>query len=169
MRVRVCVDCGEEFRPEVVRCSDCELEDRYEDETTTATGALRRPPTEAEEPLPGARPLAWSVSIHDLVPLADRLAAQGLPFRITAREVPGEERPRAFDLRVRDADRQAALSALSGLGGHPSAFTLLEVLPTEAVEGEGDRHCPACQAAVAPEAPECPECGLGLSAEEPSE
>ena len=32
MRTRYCTNCEEEFRPEILRCSDCggELEDRYE-------------------------------------------------------------------------------------------------------------------------------------------
>ena len=39
--VRVCRECGEEYRPEVVRCADCggELEDRFEGE-----GAESPPP-----------------------------------------------------------------------------------------------------------------------------
>ena len=42
--VRVCRDCGEEYRPEIVRCADCggELEDRYEGEARRASPARRR-------------------------------------------------------------------------------------------------------------------------------
>jgi hypothetical protein len=172
MRVRVCVDCGEEFRPEVVRCSDCggALEDRYDDETSPVASAMAgRPVPDLEDPLPGARPLAWSVSIHDLVPLADRLEARGLPFRIASREAPGEERPRAYELRVRDADRQDALAALADLDPRASGFTLLEAAPAPAAEGEADRRCPACGTEPPRGASECPECGLGLAGpEEPS-
>ena len=42
--VRVCRDCGEEYRPEIVRCADCggELEDRYEGETDESPSLRRR-------------------------------------------------------------------------------------------------------------------------------
>ena len=46
--VRVCRECGEEYRPEIVRCADCggELEDRYEGEGArpSPTRRRRRPP-----------------------------------------------------------------------------------------------------------------------------
>ena len=56
--VRVCRECGEEYRPEVVRCADCggELEDRFEGEEEG-----RRPPGPgARQPRPSSPGIACS-------------------------------------------------------------------------------------------------------------
>ena len=42
--VRVCRECGEEYRPEIVRCADCggELEDRYDGQGEASRRPTRR-------------------------------------------------------------------------------------------------------------------------------
>ena len=62
---------------------------------------------------PETRPLAWAQQARDLVPAADLLGAASLAFHITPRQGEGEERPRGYELRVRDADRERAWTALS--------------------------------------------------------
>jgi hypothetical protein len=168
MHVRVCVDCGEEFRPEVATCSDCggRLEDRHDDGAGAGrTRATPAAPAEPDlEPLPGARPLAWSSDARDLVPLADQLMATGLAFRITPRT--GST---GFDLCVRDSDREAAARELVPLTGPGSGAALLEAVAPEGDEAEGEPRCPACGSSVPQGATECSGCGLGLGGEPPDE
>ncbi len=174
MHVRVCVDCGEEYRPEVARCADCggELDNRHDEGGPFEPAATSRIETGADEPLPGARPLAFGSEARDLVPLADALLRAGLAFRITPRERPGEERPRGFDLRVKDEDREAALRIVLPLVEPGGGVTLLEVAAPDApgsVEDAGDGlSCPACEAPLPTSATECPGCGLGLDGEDPA-
>ena len=173
MHVRVCVDCGEEYRPEIARCADCggALEDRHHDGGTPSRSAFEPPPG-PDQPAPDTRALALSANARDLVPLADRLLKAGVEFRIASRDVPGEERPRGFELRVKDADRGAAVLAVAELAGTDSGVTLLEVrAPGDPGAGEDpgtELRCPACDARVGPSATECPECGLGLEGEHES-
>ena len=172
MHVRVCVDCGEEYRPEVARCADCggELEDRHDDGGTFESTTTSRIAASADEPLPGARPLALASDARDLVPLADALLRAGLAFRIAARELPGDERPRGFELRVQDPDRRAALRVVVPLMESGGGVTLLELVASDTadpVEDAGDEpSCPACEARLPASAKECPECGLGLAGED---
>ena len=163
VHVRVCVDCDEEYRPGVVRCADCggALEDRYDDEPLHQESTFVPAPTDSERPLPDAHALATSADARELVPLADRLVAAGLPFRIVAREVAGEDRPRGFELRVTDADRTAALAAVATLVEPGSGVTLL-VLRAPSAPDEEHLRCPACDTPIGTSATECPECGLGL-------
>ena len=156
----------------MVRCADCggELEDRHDDggsfEATTTSGS----PASADAPLPGARALALASDARDLVPLADALLRAGLAFRIAAREVPGEERPRGFELRVKDSDRGAALRVAGPLMEPGGGVTLLELVASATAdpgEDAGDEvPCPACQTRVPASVKECPECGLGLDGQD---
>jgi hypothetical protein len=168
--VRVCVDCGEEYRPEVARCVDCGgvLEDRHDDDGTSAPLALEAP-ADSDQPFPGGRPLAVSAHARELVPLADRLLEAGLKFRISSRDALGDERPRGFELLVKDLDRSAATLAVADLVGPESGVTLLEVRArvdaAAAEDTETELRCPACDTLVAASATECPDCGLGLEGE----
>jgi hypothetical protein len=174
MHVRVCVECKEEYRPEVTRCADCggALQDRYEndegdDESDPAPeAAAPEAQAEAEEPLVLAHAIATSASARELVPLADGLLEAGIEFRIVAREVEGEGRPRGYELQVPDADRGKAIEAVADLVGSEGGVTLLALTirargPEE--DAESELLCPGCDTPVDPSATECPECGLGLS------
>ena len=166
VHVRVCVDCNEEYRPEVARCADCggDLQDRHDDEGSGEASTLAHADTDFDRPLPDAHALATSADARELVPLADRLVAAGLQFRIVAREVAGESRPHGFELRVTDVDRSAALAAVAALVEPGSGVTLLVM---RALPASDDEHlrCPACDTPVAASSLECSECGLGLEGE----
>jgi hypothetical protein len=170
VHVRVCIECGEEYRPEVARCADCGgvLEDRHDDGGPVPKSVFE-PAPEPDRSLPGARPLATSAHARDLVPLADRLVAARLEFRIASRDAPGDERPQGFVLQVKDLDRTAAVLATADLVGPDSGVTLLEVRVTGdpgAAFGAGtDLRCPACDTLVGASATECPDCRLGLEGE----
>ena len=83
--VKVCRDCGEEYRPEATRCSDCggELEDRLLDESGAFLDAEQgaHAPEAAPEDLSSHRVVFVSPRAVELVPLAEALrAAAAMPF-----------------------------------------------------------------------------------------
>jgi hypothetical protein len=156
MPTRYCPNCDDEFRPDIVRCSDCggELEDRYDDEG----GAEARPDdgseTEADGPPEEYRPVFGCMESASLKEAAALLAAAGVAFRATGCST-------GFQLLVREADQSAAATALRGREG---ALTVPEE-GEPSVGAEGGR-CPACDATVPAAAAECPECGLVVGGEE---
>lgn len=169
MHVRVCVDCQEEYRPEIANCADCGgvLQDRYEDDDGRPEAATAAPPPAEARP-PGDRELVIATSEHarELVPLADRLLQAGLEFRIVPRGMGREEPPRGFELRVTDAERSAAIHAVAPVAGPDAGVTLLVTWTPPTGDDEDDAlRCPACDTKVAPKATECAECGLGLEGE----
>jgi len=167
MLVRVCVDCGEEFRPDVLRCSDCggELVARDDGASSEPASARRRESGAPGEALPDARALAWSHDARDLVPVAEGLVAAGLVFRIAPRQVAGEERARGYELQVRGADREAGAKAVAPHITPGSRVTLLAAVVAQGSDATDEVRCPACEAAVPTGADECAECGLGLAGE----
>ena len=172
MRVRVCVECGEEFRPDVLRCSDCggALVDQWDADRQDGEGAEQAPSLDSgsagsafvRPSEPQTRPLAWAQQARDLVPAADLLRAAALTFHIAPRQAEGEERPRGYELRVRDGDREKAWTALSSALAADSGITLLETPVTDSPMHDHQSRCPACETEVAAGIAECPSCGLGL-------
>jgi hypothetical protein len=163
--VRVCRECGEEYRPEVVRCADCggELEDRHEGEEERASEPtpVEHEPVTVE--LSGHRVLFLTPRAADLVPMAERLRETGVEYRLAEQPGSAEGAPPRYALLVRDEDAAKALEALADLvaphdeaGGVPAVETRFE-------PGRGYVQCPACGADQAPGAIECLECGLGLA------
>jgi hypothetical protein len=150
MHVRVCVECGEEYRPEIAVCADCggALEDRHDD------AALPEAPASAPGAHvdPDAEGFTDSVlaadAVSGLTAAADRLAADGIGFRIrpAGRRGRDGELAAGYRLLVAPEDREDALGALGLLAPERS--------------GEDARQCPACEAAIPAGAIECPECGL---------
>ncbi len=168
MHVRVCRDCGEEYRPEIAACADCggALEDRYEDE---AGAPSRRPPSGPAEPPPpdlsGHRPVFSTSQARAVVPLAETLRAAGLAF-IVSESPRDESRPYStFSLLVRDEDAGRALRLLAPLLGAEGDPDRLHAVETAFRAERGYERCPACDAALPGGARECPECGLALTAE----
>lgn len=149
MHVRVCVECGEEYRPEIVACADCggRLEDRHDDGDRTVLPA--------PEPVDSGQPDAEFIEtiFHaekatDLTGEADRLVEAGVAFRLR----PGA-RGAGYRLLVAAPDRDRALSVLGLLA-----------------DGSGDgadgvRSCPACGVPTQRGTAECPECGLTVGDE----
>ncbi len=133
IHVRVCRDCGEEYRPEIVRCADCGgvLDDRFEedDEGRPPFGWREAPEARPEDEavdLSGHRPVFLSNRAADLVPLAEALRAAGIAFHLVEQPAEMEVRQASFSLLVREEDfarTQAALAPLiapgaEGAGAH---------------------------------------------------
>ena len=95
--VRVCRECGEEYRPDVLVCADCggELETRRADEPLARPAPEPPPTTELE----GYRPVYTGSRAMDLVPLCDRL-----------REAAIETSGSSSSPRASRADRRATCS-----------------------------------------------------------
>jgi uncharacterized protein with PIN domain len=163
---RVCLECGEEFRPEIARCSDCggALSDVYEDES----GPLVSPPASlAAEPAPPPdadladfRPIFVGGQAVLLVPLAERLKAEQVDFRLAEEMADPERGTASFSLLVREADRARALLALAPLLGEETGEGRLHAVESHFAQSGRYVRCPACDTEIAASANECPECGL---------
>lgn len=164
VHVRVCRDCGEEYRPEVVRCADCggELEDHFEGEqegTVPAAGGGEAPASE----LAGYRALFLTPRAADLVPMAERLREAPIDYRLAEQPGVGEGAPPRYALLVRDADAAGALRALADLVAPHEDTAGVHAVETRFDAEHGYVECPACGARTAAGVVECPECGLGLA------
>jgi len=157
MHTRVCPDCGEEFRPEIVRCSDCGalLRDRLEDDATAAGGAGpdgEAPGAPASPPVEIRRRSLYSSNrIREIQPLAERLGSSGTSFWV---ESAGD----SWTVLVAEADEERARAILGEILGMPEC-------PSPAFDPEaGYAACPACGHALQSRVVECPECGLAVGA-----
>jgi hypothetical protein len=156
VHVRVCPECGEEFRPEIVHCSDCgaTLEDRWDDEAASSNAA---PPSTTEphrEEAPGNYVAIYvSERAADLESFAERLGKAGLPFQVKAA-------PGSFALLAREEDRERLASALGDLLANATLPSAKDELFA------GYARCPACDHELAAGATECPECGLAVGGDE---
>jgi predicted RNA-binding Zn-ribbon protein involved in translation (DUF1610 family) len=156
VHVRVCPECGEEFRPEIVRCSDCgaTLEDRWDDEGASSNAA---PPSAVAPPPEEAAgtyvPIYVSERAADLEPFAERLGKAGLPFQV-------KTAGGSFALLGREEDRERLVAALGDLLGDAP------LLSAKDEPFAGYARCPACDHELAAGAIECPECGLAVGGDE---
>jgi uncharacterized protein with PIN domain len=152
MHVRICRECGEEYRPEIAVCSDCggALEDRYERIESSPDGFdLRAALPVAEFSAGPLVPVATAGTASEIEPLGRRLGEAGIRFAVRGSI-------RSFELLVAADDHEPALALLeAGAGG--------DVASTEPIAA-----CPACGTKLTQATIECPECGLGLGAEEAS-
>ena len=164
VHVRVCRDCGEEYRPEVVRCADCggELEDRFEGEPEGAAPAAQRREEPASE-LAGYRALFLTPRAADLVPMAERLREAGVEYRLAEQAARTEGAPPRYALLVKDADAASALGTLADLVAPHEHTDGVHAVETRFDAEHGYVQCPACGTKTAPGTAECPECGLGLA------
>jgi hypothetical protein len=151
MHVRVCVECGEEYRPEIAVCADCggALEDRHDDEAGPTPTRPVPGAAETEDAAGDAgftEPVLHADRAALLTEAADRLVDAGVEFRLRPVGAPGEHASR-YHLLVAEADRERALGVLGVSAGDRS----------------GD--CPACDTRLPAGAVECPECGLAAGDE----
>jgi hypothetical protein len=148
MHTRSCPDCGEEFRPEIVRCSDCgaELQDRYDDDAQERKAAEPAEPECAES----YAPVFTTIETEALREAAACLAAAAIAFRATGNST-------GYQLLVRPGDRSLAVQALAGREG---ALVLAPESPL--APGHEGGPCPACGAQLDAGLLECPECQLAL-------
>jgi len=153
MNVRVCPDCGEEFRPEIVRCSDCGalLRDSLEGAVDSGAGNVLGEAGRSQAEPPAAveiqkRSLYTSNRISEIQPLAQRLGAAGMQFWV---ESAGD----SWTVLVAEVD-EARGRVIAG-----ELFGIFE--PAASFDPEaGYSECPACGHALPPAVEECPECGL---------
>ena len=142
MHVRVCVECGEEYRPEIVTCADCggPLEDRHDVGERTVLSTQEPARTRPEDDAEFTETIFHAEKATDLTGEADRLVEAGIPFRLRPARGAG------YQILVTEPDRDRALAALGLL----------------AVEGErgAETICPACETSLPAGAVECAECGL---------
>lgn len=153
MHTRVCRNCGEEYRPEVVQCADCggQLDDRFDEPGAAPPIEV---PAQARLPIDGNLRVVFSASrAADLEPLAERLGEARVPFAVRGGV-------NAFDLMVPHGDVERALELVRAMLGH-----LPDPQPGFVDEG----RCPACGAALTSRSGECPDCGLALSGPEAGE
>ncbi|HVR71427.1 MAG TPA: hypothetical protein VMT87_11345 [Vicinamibacteria bacterium] len=154
MHVRVCPDCGEEFRPEIVRCSDCgaELRDSFDD---APPGPPAGAPAGVSAPADDAEysPIFTTIESEAMRDAAAALAQAGVSFRASGNQT-------GFQLRVRSEDRPRAAQALGIREG-----AVLLGPESEAAAGHEGGPCPACGTGLRPGQLECPECRLVLGEE----
>ena len=176
--VRVCRECGEEYRPDIVRCADCggELEDVFEDEGIPSP-ARSAPPAPESIDLTGHRVLFESHHAPDLVSLAERLKGAQIAFRLVEEAV-GEASTARYSLVVAEDHARTALEALADLLVPHTEAESVHALDTSyesgryvrcpacgAEQGSGRTECAECGLALGPAAPTCPRCGAPLEEE----
>ena len=164
MHVRVCRDCGEEYRPEIAVCADCggALQDRWGDEDTQATGPRSPVPAAPEAPdLSGFRPVFVTSQATVLVPLAECLREAQIEFVLHESGKGPQERAASFSLLVHDEDAGRALRELAPLLAGAEESGRFHTVET-AFEAGAYRNCPACGVELRAVTDECPACGLGL-------
>ena len=164
--VRVCRDCGEEYRPGVVHCADCggELEDRFEGPDVVAA-----PKPAREEPAPAPanyRALFVTSYAADLVPMAERLREAGIEYRLA--EAPGrvEGAPSRYGLFVSEESAEAAEKVLAEVVGAYAGADAARGVEAGFDKEQGYLECPACGTKTSAGTAQCPECGLVLGAAE---
>jgi ribosomal protein L40E len=176
--VKICRDCGEEYRPQALRCTDCggELEERQLDDDGTLFDPEPVGEAEAAAQAEGApqaeaagRVLFVTPRANELVPLAEALRAEGLAYHLLERPAHREGAAPSYALVVPEDVAAAALRTLAPLvaPGHDAAE--VEGIEARFEPERGYVRCPACAAEQPPGAAECGECGLTLGTLEEEE
>src|SRR5258708_5349791 len=176
---KVCRRCGEEYRPEIERCTDCggELEARYDDgqggvmparPPAADPAASVGQPTEASSDrlTQGESTIYSGRAAADLKPLAERLIEVQIPFRFVCHRPTAPTDPGRFELAVGNDNRARAFKVIAPLlDADPEALGAVE----RAFDVEGGYHrCPACGQPLDSRAAQCPACAFALLAEAPT-
>lgn len=168
-QVRICRDCGEEFRPEATRCSDCggELELRELDEDGNPLAPAAPAGAAVAEPVRLERRIVFvTARAAEVVPLAEALQESGIEYHLAEQAATAEGGAARYALLVAEDDAEAALRALAPLIAPEEEHGELHAVESRFEAGRGYVECPACGAAQPPGAAECAECGLTLGAAE---
>ncbi|MGE5127638.1 MAG: zinc ribbon domain-containing protein [Betaproteobacteria bacterium] len=168
LHVRVCRECGEEYRPEAQRCADCggELEDRQLDEEGNPIGGEEEA-EEAPEPVAVERRVVFvTPRAAEMVPLAEALREAAIEYHLAEQPATAEGAAPRYALLVREEDATQALRALAPLIAPEDEPEGLHAVDSRFEPEHGYAECPACGAAQPPGAAECAECGLMLGAAE---
>lgn len=164
--VRVCRDCGEEYRAGVAVCADCggELEDRTLGDDGEPLPAP--PPAAAAVDAPAPRVVFVASRAAEILPLAETLRDAEIAHRIGEIPPVADGAPVRYALLVEEEDAAEALRALGPALLSEDHDAEAEAVETRfAAERGGYVECPACGARQTPGADECPECGLGLGSQ----
>lgn len=168
MQVRICPECGEEYRPEIVSCADCGalLQD--------ADGELGPPPRPAAEPTEpaepevpeGYQPVFWSSQPREMQRLAERLDQEGIAFHLQAQAADGHRSALRLALLIPEDQRTRALEILGPYLDADADPALLQAVEREFDPSEGYLRCPACGSGLGAGALDCPACGLTVGESE---
>jgi hypothetical protein len=155
VHVRVCRECGEEYRLDapVLNCSDCGGEIVTRDSSDASGAALAPGESDLGETLVPVHNVERS---REIEPFAAAFTEAGIPFRVS-------HSPFGFALMVRSSDRERAEAALAPLLRTEHSDAAAAHFDVE----RGYQRCPACQTGVPPGATECVECGLAVGGFEP--
>jgi predicted amidophosphoribosyltransferase len=166
VHVRVCQECGEEYRPDIESCADCggELRDVYDDEGGTTPASIVEP--EESVDLTDHRSLFQTANARTLVPLAERLKEKGIAFHMVEQGL-GTAATARFDLLVHEAAAKSALEALADILAPDADGGAVHALETHYESGRYTK-CPACGAEQGSGLAECTECGLALGVTVPT-
>lgn len=169
LHYRVCPECEEEFRPDILTCSDCgaALEERWENEDGEVLETPEGPDPEAGAQAPGElehyRPLVTSGAARQLVPHAERLKEHGIAFHMAEVMTDSERHVATYHILVHEDDRAKALDAVADLIDPGTDAELIHAVESRFQEGMGYLECPACGASQERSATECPDCGLAMA------
>ncbi|HXY40450.1 MAG TPA: hypothetical protein VEQ10_12315 [Vicinamibacteria bacterium] len=165
--VRVCRECGEEYRAGVARCSDCggELQDLQLDEDGYPVAADEEPSEAAAEPAPPVerRLLFVTSQATELEEKARALGESGIEYHVAEQPGTAKGAPGSYALLVAEADAAEALRTLAALLDEEQSDEL-HALETRFQDGRYVA-CPACGAEQSAGTVECRECGLVFGAE----
>jgi hypothetical protein len=150
--VRRCPECGEEFQPHIVDCSDCGVPLEHGIEGQPAVGGETGPAAhEGTYVL-----IPQIVGTQDVLDAGKELSGTAIRFRL----VPSTRRRDGLALLVREEDAALADAFLREAG-------LLPPLDDSPPVGEEGGPCPACGTHVAAGSLGCAECGLVLGGDLP--
>ena len=158
--VRVCRDCGEEYRPGIVRCADCggELEDRYPGDEPPPKPA---PDAAPEAELAGYRVLFTTARATDLVPMASGCARRRSSIGSRSSRAPRKDAPPRYAILVREGAAKAALAAVTDLVAPHEDAADVHAVETRFDPERGYLQCPACGTAPPPGATRVPRVRAG--------
>ena len=159
--MRVCRDCGEEYRPEIASCTDCggTLEDRHEAEPDETGWGVEKEEPRTEPDLSGYCQIYGTDRVHALVPLAERLRERGLAFHLAEGARSSRRSSARYYLLVPASTAVEAWREVAPLLEEAGA----PMPDTEPEFADGAyRRCPACGAEITGAPPECRDCGIAL-------
>ena len=159
-QVRYCPECDEEFRPDIVVCSDCGGPLRLQEEgagDVPEGGVGEADHTLDDVPVQDLSHLTTASSMEAFEAIAATLGASEVPSRVVVQSG-------AYAVFVRPTDLAAAGRALAAARESPAASESDAPAATgfDAATGRYLK-CPACGADAPGES--CSECGLELSAD----
>jgi ribosomal protein L40E len=168
-QVRVCRECGEEYQPEAVLCSDCggELElCELDVDGNAIRPAGEAPASPAAAPVLERRIVFVAPRAAEVVPLAETLQEAGIEYHLAEEPATAEGASARYALLVAEEDAEAALRALAPLIAPDEEHSELHAVESRFDKDRGYVECPACGAAQPKGAVECAECGLAFGAAE---